>query len=136
MQLITKIIIGKLQMIPIKNFNVKMWNGEIFETKSLSQSYCYLSLLRENKDIYNNYIKTWRRTRGTRCTISYTHFIDLYNEIKNKGWNFDSKNDIQLDKRFSRLLIRDGQHRCAILMHIYSEELNMKKTKTGFCPVL
>lgn len=112
----------------LKEFSVTMWSGSNFNEHPIHESYCYRSLVEGNPKIYEEYIKTFRETRGRRGAGSFENFIKTYEDIRDNGWNYELK-DMVLDKRVKlRNRIRDGQHRASILLFL---DKNVKVEKSG-----
>ena len=84
----------------------------------------------KSKRIYNQYLSKLKVTSYDKETswfpyikiIDYQGFLFLYEDIKNKGFDYNLKPKVRFEED-DNLVIADGQHRLAILLFLELNEM-------------
>ena len=120
----------------LKKMKTNLWDGLKFNVHPIRESFFYRSLVGGDRKLYDDYRELtnstcgWVKRRSHRRVSSYEEFVELFNDIRDNGW--DVKSYIQLGKRRrgESDLIQDGQHRASILLFLDENiKVNIRRRK-------
>jgi uncharacterized protein (UPF0335 family) len=88
----------------------------------------YISLEKQDSEIYTNYVNKLERQK-TKNTGTWSGFKQLYENIKNNGFDFKNNDSIIIKKINNNYFCLHGRHRICMMRHLYGD--NVKITLKG-----
>jgi hypothetical protein len=90
----------------------------------------YISLEKQDQNIYIDYVNKMRHQQE-KDTGTWGGFIQLYENIKNNGFDFKNNDSIMIKKINNKYCCLHGRHRICMMRHLYGKNvlITLKKNK-------
>ncbi len=110
--------------------------SEITEQKyiDIKEHFYYLSLEKQDANIYLNYVNQLQHQKKKE-TGTWEGFINLYDSIKNQGFDFKNNDSIIIKEVNNKYCCLHGRHRICMMRHLYGENAIVTLKNDKVCKI-
>ena len=100
----------------------------------IKEHFYYLSLENHDENIYLNYVNQLHHQKKKE-TGTWDGFINLYDSIKNQGFDFKNNNSIIIKQVNNQYCCLHGRHRICMMRHLYGENAIVTLKNDKVCKI-